>query len=75
MESLAPFVRVHVLNFRALTRDMSDLHVRQNNNRDCTHYCYTPMMYQSIYHQLAKIAAEMAADVAASDLNKEFLSE
>ena len=63
MNLLAPYARVRVLNFRALTRDMSDFHVRQKRKRDCTHYCYTHMMYQSIYHQIAQICEELAADV------------
>ena len=64
MDALSPYVRVRVLNFRALTSDMNDFHMRQQK-KDCTHYCYTPMMYQSIYHQLAQISADLATDVAA----------
>ena len=69
LDSLAPYARVRVLNFRALTSDMSDFHMRQQK-KDCTHYCYTPMMYQSIYHQLAQISADLAAEVASSRKEK-----
>jgi hypothetical protein len=61
--ALAPYAQVHVLSFRALTSGMSDFHVRQQK-RDCTHFCYTPMMHQPIYHQLAKISQELAVAVA-----------
>ena len=65
LDALAPLVRLHVLNFRALTKDLSSLHMRQQK-KDCTHYCYTPLLYQPIYHQLAQIGKELAASILSS---------
>ena len=59
---LFPYVDVAVLNFRALTSDLSDMHMRQMK-KDCTHYCYTPMLYQSIYHQISMVAKQLSSRV------------
>ena len=52
------FVQLGVLNLRAVTRDLFDIHIRENSNRDadCTHFMFTPMLYQFIYHQLLNIS-------------------
>jgi hypothetical protein len=48
-------VLLEVLPMHALTRDLADLHVRQGHH-DCTHYCYSPMLYQPIYSSLERIS-------------------
>lgn len=65
LEALAPFARLGVLSFRAVTRDQSSMHMRQQV-KDCTHLCYSPLMYQPIYRQLAELASGLAKDVAAT---------
>ena len=67
LDSLYPYSRIRTLNFRALTSDMSDFHMRQQK-KDCTHYCYTHMMYQPIYYQLAAITADLAGDTCKGNL-------
>lgn len=67
LDALAPYVRLGVLSFRALTRDLSSFHMRQQI-KDCTHFCYSPLLYQPIYHQLAQISRTLAVDVAAQKL-------
>ena len=43
-----------VLNSRALTRDLYDVHIREgkNHSADCTHFMYTPLLYQYLFQQL-----------------------
>jgi len=65
LEALAPYVRLDVLGFRALTRDLSSFHMRQQI-KDCTHFCYSPLLYQPIYLQLAQLSRTLALDVAAA---------
>ena len=46
-----PHVLLEVLPLFTLTTSLADMHMRQHR-QDCTHYCYTPMLYQPIYAQL-----------------------
>lgn len=43
-----------VLSGRAVTESLHDMHVRHDFH-DCTHFCYTPMMYQPIFHELQQL--------------------
>lgn len=51
-------VTVGILPIRQLTVALADMHI-SHDYRDCTHYCYTPMMYQSLYHELVNLSAEL----------------
>lgn len=51
-------VTVGILPTRQLTVELSDMHV-SHDYRDCTHYCYTPMMYQPIYHDLVELSTKL----------------
>lgn len=52
------FAQLGVLNLRAVTRQLYDIHIRESAMRDadCTHFMFTPMLYQFIYHQLLNIS-------------------
>ena len=50
-----PHILLDVLPMQSLTHDLYDLHLRQGRH-DCTHYCYTPMLYQPIYAKLVEIS-------------------
>jgi hypothetical protein len=50
-----PRVMLEVLPMFELTKSLSDIHMRQYR-QDCTHYCYTPMLYQPVYTQLRSIS-------------------
>lgn len=44
---------IHLLPFAHITRDIPDLHTcNPFFFLDCTHYCYTPMMWQPLWHQI-----------------------
>jgi hypothetical protein len=51
-------VLLDVLPMKALTQDLADIHLRQRRH-DCTHYCYTPMLYQPIYSSLLNISERL----------------
>jgi hypothetical protein len=55
-----PHVLLDVLPMQSLTQDLADLHLRQGRH-DCTHYCYTPMLYQPIYSRLESISKTFLA--------------
>lgn len=50
-----PHVLLDVLPMHSLTHDLADIHLRQGRH-DCTHFCYTPMLYQTIYSRLAAMS-------------------
>lgn len=56
--SSLPHVLLEVLPLAALTRPLADLHLRQGR-LDCTHYCYTPMLYQPIYSHLQRLSERL----------------
>lgn len=45
------FKRVRIIPFYDITVPLWSLHVN-GNMRDCTHFCYTPMLYQYLFHAL-----------------------
>lgn len=50
-----PRVSLDVLPMFALTASLTDIHTRQYR-QDCSHYCYTPMLYQPVYAHLKDIS-------------------
>jgi hypothetical protein len=50
---------LHLLPFAELTRDLADLHTcNPYFFLDCTHYCYTPMMWQPLWHQIRDMTSD-----------------
>ena len=45
--------RIKIIRFYDLTVPMWTEHVN-GNLKDCTHLCWTPMLYQSIFHSMAQ---------------------
>ena len=49
-------VRFGVLRTRDITAPLYDLHpTRVEAGPDCTHFCWTPMLYQPMFAQLRKL--------------------
>lgn len=49
---------LHLLPMASLTRDLPDLHTcNPYLYIDCTHYCYMPMMWQPLWHQIKELTA------------------
>ena len=46
------------LPMRALTLPLHDTHNR-GGGQDCTHYCWSPMMYQAVFHFLSEASSEL----------------
>jgi hypothetical protein len=43
--------RIQILPFYDLTVPLWNLHVN-GNKQDCTHFCWSPLLYQSFFHHL-----------------------
>ena len=48
-----------IIDMHTLTKPLHDIHPIQGGTGDCTHYCYTPMLYQPIYHELSMISSRL----------------
>lgn len=44
--------KIHIIPFYEMTIPLYELHVN-GKMRDCTHFCWTPMLYQYLFHALA----------------------
>lgn len=48
---------IPILPMADITRDIPDLHTcNPYYKHDCTHYCFTPLMYQPLWHQMRELA-------------------
>jgi hypothetical protein len=55
---------IPILPMADITRDIPDLHTcNPYFKHDCTHYCFTPMLYQPLWHQIRDLTMSLAPDV------------
>lgn len=48
---------IHLLPMASLTKDIPDMHTcNPFYKHDCTHYCYTPLLWQVLWHQIKDLA-------------------
>lgn len=51
-------VSIPILPMADISRDIPDLHTCNPwYKHDCTHYCFTPLMYQPLWHQIASLTS------------------
>lgn len=49
---------IPILPLAAITRPISDLHTcNPSYKHDCTHYCFTPLMWQPFWHQIYNLSS------------------
>ena len=46
-------IHFEIIPFRSLTEDMWDTHMG-GDYADCTHFCWSPMMFQPVFKTLLK---------------------
>lgn len=52
--------KIKVLPLASLTRPLHDLHTcNPFFKHDCTHYCYTPLLWQVFWHQMEQLMKEV----------------
>ncbi|RYY89174.1 hypothetical protein EON63_01235 [archaeon] len=52
--------KIKLLPLASLTRPLHDLHTcNPYFKHDCTHYCYTPLLWQVFWHQIEQLMQEV----------------
>lgn len=53
---------IRVIPFHELTMPLYNMHASNPKFQDCTHYCYLPQMWQTIWHEFQLAIEQLIED-------------
>jgi hypothetical protein len=51
--------KIAFVGLNGTTKSLADLHISHPYKLDCTHFCYTPLLWQPLWHYLATLAESL----------------
>lgn len=52
---------IHIIKFRDITSPLFDMHPSTSEQKDCTHFCYFPQLWESVWNIVSAEVFEMQA--------------
>lgn len=62
---------IHLIKFRDITSPLYDMHPSSSEQNDCTHFCYFPQLWQSVWNRVSAKVFEIDDVKIATDTTEE----